>query len=159
MDFAFADEFSKFKLPNNYSGKYQQSRLIKSIGVTLKSSGTITVKDSSVLLWKQLIPFENVIKISNDSLYSGKEGTLKKDNSVFAKYISQLVFRIFRGDTKKLKEQFKVSLGRGVLTLHPKNELMAKAIKSVVVKGTEQIEEVILTELSGNVMHIIFLQN
>ena len=133
-----------FKLPKNYQAKFVQVRHIKSIDTKLKSSGNIEIINGQKLIWKQNFPFEHITIIGADSISAGTKEKMNKMDSPFAKHISSIILNILSGKKAKLKTQFNISGKIGALELIPRDNSIAKIIKSIKIIGVKKINKVIL---------------
>lgn len=152
----YAQEITRFKVPKDFKANFSQERFIKSTDLTLNSSGTITIKNGSLLRWNQDKPFDHLIEMTKDSIKAGKEGELKELKEPMAKYMAQIMFNLFGGDLKKLESVFEVTESGRYISLVPKDKTMAKFIESIRVEGKEMIEKIKLKESSGNNLTISF---
>lgn len=151
-----ASNLERYRVPKNFQTSFEQERFIKSTDLRLKSGGDLKIINGAELFWHQKIPFEHMIVMTKDSIKSGETGDLKPVKEPMAKYMAKIMFNLFNGSIEELKTLFKISEGSDYLLLRPKDKTMAKFIEHIRVEGSAKIEEIRLSEKSGNYLFIEF---
>lgn len=145
-------------------GEYKQQKTLKMFKQPLRSSGHFLLSEQQGLQWSQTKPFLVSLVLTKNKL--SQQFTKQspqiigiKDNPLIF-YFSHLFLSVFKGDIKALSAQFKMQLKgdnkNWSLSLVPKNSPLNKVFKQIKISGGKYINQLLLTELSGDTTNIIF---
>lgn len=145
-------------------GEFTQEKKMKMFKAPLLSNGTFLLTDKEGLVWSQKMPFPVSLVLIKDKLsqqFSGQKAQVieaKTNPMVF--YFSHLFLSLFKGDIEALEDQFKLSQSGDsaswILKLVPKSAPLNKVFSDITISGGEFINELRLSELSGDVSQIKF---
>ena len=145
-------------------GEFTQNKKMKMFKAPLLSTGTFLLTKKEGLVWSQKTPFPVSIVLIKDKLsqkFSGKNPQIieaKANPMVF--YFSHLFLSLFKGDINALEDQFQLSLSGNStswrLKLLPKSAPLNNVFSDISISGGEYINELRLSELSGDVSEITF---
>ena len=148
----------QLETPASFSANYTQKRYIKSSDVVLESKGLIIVKDSKELFWKQTIPFDYTIKLTDDEIIAGRGKELKKLDNPIIFEMSQIIFKLMKGDFSDLKESFKTKYQKNnkELIFLPTDKNYKKFISRIIINLGENVQRFRFFEKSKNYIDIKF---
>lgn len=139
--------------------RYSQTRYIQGLAEPLTSSGTLLLARLQGLVWTQQEPFRMQYVITRDVLVQNLPGQprrirKKAENAELFRFIS-LFASPLEGRPAQLDELFDISFTQEssaawTMILVPRPERMRKLFASVTLKGDDFIEEVVISEASGN---------
>ena len=145
-------------------GEFSQEKKMKMFKAPLLSSGAFLLAEKEGLIWYQQKPFSVSLILAKDKLsqqFSGKEAQIieaKANPMVF--YFSHLFLSLFKGDVNALKAQFEVSLSGSekvwTLKLIPKSAPLNSVFSDISITGSDYINQLRLSELSGDISTITF---
>ncbi len=145
-------------------GEYTQLKTLKMFKQPLHSSGHFLLSEQQGLQWSQRQPFPVSLVLTKNKLsqqFSKQSPQIigVKDNPLIF-YFSHLFLSVFKGDLTALSEQFKMQLKGGnknwSLLLVPKGAPLNKVFKQIKISGAKYINQLLLTELSGDTTKITF---
>ncbi|WP_277036833.1 LolA family protein [Turicimonas muris] len=126
-------------------------------GLTLKSSGHLSLSNSKGLAWIQTKPFLQKTLINDKSVLlqtqseEPREITASENPEVY-KMVSTLK-SLFEGNQANLEKNFSVTVSGNSqiwkMTLIPKIEPLSKIVKEISVDGGKQLKDIQIEEISG----------
>jgi len=156
---AFA-EFSQFDVSR---GEFTQVKTLSRISRTFESSGTFVFSHVDGIIWKVLHPVQStlvltenrIIQISNEG---NRTCTDVSGNRTFMNF-SSTILSVFSGDIESLSNHFLIYYIPGeevTIGLIPKDPLMQNIINSLILRGSNHLESLVLEESSGDSIHYSF---
>jgi hypothetical protein len=145
-------------------GLFTQSKTLQMFNQPLISKGHFLLEQEQGLFWQQLEPFPVSLVLVKDKLsqqYGGQapEVIAAKDNPMVF-YFTHLFLSLFKGEMADLTEQFDMQLSEEnahwSLLLTPKAAPLNSVFSSIAISGSEFIDLLVLTELSGDISQISF---
>lgn len=139
---------------------FYQERRIGSLSRPLVSSGCIQVYGNGTLAWAQQKPFAITLKIGPDSIEESVVGqpsriVTEADNPYLVRF-SKAFSGLFSGNITTLVEMFELhEIATDVeatwhFELTPRSADIGQAISTIQIKGSRQIESILIEETSGN---------
>ncbi len=162
---SIVERLNKTFAPNSkLMGSYNQERFVKSLGVTLNSSGKFNMKKNGGITWEQTKPFASTLHISEKEISFAIEGSPPRivspetDPALYS--FGRAFLTLLKGEDSALKSQFDVSevnLNRNwTMRLAPKNDLIKKIIRTIRIDGNDFVKNVRIEDQSDNFMKIDF---
>ncbi|MDR2841656.1 MAG: outer membrane lipoprotein carrier protein LolA [Spirochaetaceae bacterium] len=143
-------------------GKFNQTKTIVKINKRLKSSGTFVISKNDGIIWKTEKPFASTTAVGKDFIVQASaNGSISKidagKNDTFMR-ISETLRSVFTGNSKSIKDNFFVffiestngSKSEWSIGLVPKEKEFKTFAKSIILKGSTLIAELIIEEESGD---------
>jgi outer membrane lipoprotein-sorting protein len=142
------------------SGEFTQKRFFKGMSKPLLSKGDFAYRQNKGLLWRTLKPIENELFADRHGVQTTALGNTQTLTGKVDEKVSQLIFSLLAMDIEQLQTDFTLAsrwqAQRWQLELAPKSALMAAAIKSITIWGSERIELLTLTTAQGDITEITF---
>ncbi len=160
----FATSTSSFA-GERLTADFTQEKTLSGFKTPLKSSGKVVIFSDFGIIWHQLRPFSSITKISQDTIETesspGNISVIKIDEKAPGALIQELLRAIFSSDEVSLSKNFivaKNSLEKGKtrLTLTPKKEGQFNLFKEISLVKGENLESVLLEDLTGSKTTITF---
>jgi hypothetical protein len=146
------------------SGQFELSRTFAGMSGALRSEGNFILSNELGLLWEQSAPFPSSLLLTAEKMSqriaSGPTTViLASDNPVpFA--IMEIFLGLFQGDFDTLTENFRVYFEQDEkswqIGLQPTSTLIERAISTVTASGHLDIEQLVITDKSGNIQSFRF---
>lgn len=139
-------------------GNFTQTKIIKNFPIPFKSSGTFKIVKSNELIWKNIKPINDTIKMDKNGLFTlDKNGSWIKseqnmDKGVFLDFLSlneDSLKRIFIPNLEGNESSW-------TLTLNPKNNILKEIFNFIKIKGDSFIRSFEIKEVRGDKSHIKF---
>jgi len=140
-------------------GDFKQSKNLQMFNQPLVSDGSFLLSHQEGLIWTQKNPFPVSLVLTKDKLrqqFSGQSAEIvEASDNPMVFYFSHLFLSLFKGDLASLENQFSMTLtgdlqNTWILHLTPKAAPLNKVFKEIDIKGSIQIEELLLVELNGD---------
>ena len=132
------------------TSSFRQTRKLRLLPKPLTSRGDMTYVKSLGICWQLEKPVAASIFLGENQIVLKDKATeqrIENANPVLALF-SQLFFAVFSGDFSVLENEFSItweSNDQGwIVTLLPIGDLVAKVAHTIVIRGGEQIESVLL---------------
>ncbi len=163
---ALADVQQKLTAHSLLRGLFTQTKTMQMFNQPLVSHGNFLLEQNQGLLWQQVEPFPVSLvlvkeKLSQQFGEQAAEVIVAKDNPMVF-YFSHLFLSLFKGDMDELTDQFDIKLSEKgtnwLLLLTPKSAPLNKVFANISIEGSEFIDFLVLTELSGDISEIKFEQ-
>lgn len=142
------------------SGEFTQKRFFKGMSKPLLSKGDFAYQQNKGLLWRTLKPIENELFADRHGVQTTALGNTQTLTGKVDEKVSQLIFSLLAMNIEQLQTDFTLAsrwqAQRWQLDLAPKSALMAAAIKSITIWGSERIELLTLTTAQGDITEITF---
>ncbi|TCI03290.1 outer membrane lipoprotein carrier protein LolA [Corallincola luteus] len=146
------------------SAEYTQVRHIASMDAAIRSHGDFILAPELGLLWAQKKPFISRLWMDQEKMVqqiadaSPIEINATQNPLPFS--IGRIFFAIFRGDHSGLNDSFSAYLMHSdkdwQLGLIPRDPLISKALKQIIVTGNKKIRSIDITDIKGNRQELIF---
>lgn len=155
-------------IPNSrfLSGNFEQIKTLKDVNKKFIATGKFTFnKEAGYLEWNIQKPFSNNLVFTKDKLAKisnrNEDVITSQDQPIFGE-ISNIFQSVFSGDFNKMREYFQIfffSNEKGwTIGLIPNSKIVKNVISSIILKGKENINEVLLIEEYGDQTLIKFKQ-
>lgn len=144
-------------------GRFEQVKQLKGIRRPLKSTGRFVVSKGVGVLWISEKPLSSELRITEQGLSVFSKGVRQKglDGTGAPQHlIGEVALSVFSSDIKAMQAHFDVNGSvegknwKG--QLKPKDAGMARAIRSIDLKGSAFAEELSLQEANGDLSRITF---
>ena len=155
-----------FELPDmskytQLEGDYDQTRVIKEVNVSLKSSGKFKIGPQIGITWAQAKPFPNTVTIKDSEIVTSDGGESRSAAAdPISLEISKTILQVFKNDLTGLSKNFSVkkegTKASWKLVLQPKSRQLKKMIGSISVIGKGFVDSVSINESSGGSIQIRF---
>ena len=135
-------------------GRFQQEKQLKFLHKPLLSTGVFTYDLNKGVIWKTATPVPSIL-LMNEALLLNQQG-----KQALPPGFGRVFKALLSSDLKYLSEDFKIS-GQAQKTawqlqLTPKDELLKKIIKTILLTGDTELRLMELQETSGNLSRIQF---
>lgn len=149
---------NKLTLNSYIKGPFKQYRKLHDIPKEIVSEGMFIIWRNKGLYWATEKPLFQAISFSDKRVYqwvsADKAELLKNDPYDINKKVSKIIFAFFTADFSRLEKEFDMvwsgSSGDWSVTLVPRSNLIAKAIKRLSISGGEYISKVGLESAAGD---------
>lgn len=156
------DIWQKYAKLKKLSANFSQTKELKNIGVTLKSSGTLNFERPNLFEWKVESPKKLVFQFKDNNISLMEDGKLMKntDTAKFDKKMLDAISHLkawMMIDQKFIEENYTIkNISSDIYEFTPK--LSAKMFKSILVElGKDApIKKISLTEISNDIIVIEF---
>lgn len=135
-------------------GSFQQEKHLKFLRKPLLSTGTFTYDQSKGVIWKTISPIPSLLLVNDEHLLTaqGEQALPPTFGRVFKALLG--------GELNHLAEGFDI-IGKEQKTswqlqLTPKDELLKKVIKTILLSGDSELRLLELHELNSNLTRIQF---
>ncbi len=153
----FANDI-QLETPASFTANYIQKRYIKSSDIELNSKGLIIVKDREELNWKQTAPFSYTIKLNGNKIVAGRGRELKELDNPIIFEMSQIIFKVMKGNFTELKRNFKAKYRKKdkEVIFSPIDKSYKKFISRIIININKNVERFRFFEKNGNYIDIKF---
>ena len=139
--------------PNILRGNFKQIKTLKEIDKKFISTGSFIFSKEDGVVWKIQKPFISNLVFTKDKLMTidnqGKKTIIENNKSVFSE-ISNIFQSLFVGDYSKMAEYFQIFFFQNqngwIIGLEPNSEVIRDAIKRIIIKGKDNVQEILLEE-------------
>ncbi|WP_028864489.1 outer membrane lipoprotein carrier protein LolA [Psychromonas aquimarina] len=161
-----ADVQQKLTAHSLLRGQFTQTKTMQMFNQPLVSKGKFLLHQDQGLLWKQVDPFSVSLVLVKDKLSQqfaeqAPEVIAAKDNPMVF-YFTHLFLSLFKGDVDGLTDQFEMKLSEKgdnwLLLLTPREAPLNKVFANISIEGSDFIDVLVLSELSGDISEIKFAQ-
>ncbi len=148
----------------SYCSSFQQTKYLKALSKPLKSAGSVSFQSGLGVLWKVDTPFPAKVLIREMEIIQwpekGEPVRINRSRSPVLRGFTDVFLTLFSGDFDALLLAFTPVLsdeGNGwQLVLSPRSEALRSVIHAITIDGHDFIEEVRISELSGDETLILF---
>ena len=150
--------------PKVFCGRFDQNKQLVGLKKPVTSNGRFCVIADKGVLWRTLQPFPNTLRLTRDEIVqfrgervgmrldAGKEPTVRMVNNV--------LFSLLAGDLGQLEKLFdidgSIESGHWNVTLKARAPGLAKVIGAIVLAGGVYVQQVTISEASGDRTTIVF---
>lgn len=143
---------------------FKQEKRLKILRRPLTSSGTFLFSREHGVYWHTVNPFDNVFIVTDQTIYQKNpdQEPLKIETSSkpIVSGFTEAFLSVFTGDAAVLEDKFDIYFQGDekawTIALKPKGTIMKKMIDHMVLSGGEHLENVRITEASGDQTDIHF---
>lgn len=148
------------------TGNFTQIRYIKLLSSPLKSAGVFVFSEKNGLIWKQMIPFQSTLTVTDSQLTqkigNGPVTVFTKKQQPIIFLFTKIFLSAFKGNVAVLAPYFKIHFSGNtrhwVMFFVTRNSPMNKAIKSIELIGGKYVDKVVIDEATGDQQIITFNQ-
>jgi len=146
----------------NLMANYTQEKTLNKLNKVLKSSGEVLIIDNKNVFFRQNEPFELEQIITPNrfaQIMDDEVNEITKENNPQLFEISNLLLNIFsmnEVNDKYFAYTLEGDLNDWSLVMEPKDELLSKIFKSIKIKGSENVKEIVIEDVSQDTTKIYF---
>lgn len=144
----------------NITCDYKQVKTFQ--GQELESSGKFYLVNKTTIKFSQIEPFAMDTVLNSKKLVQiidGNETAITKENNPEVFEVINLIMQVFSLQ-QNLENHFVVklfgSLDHWTLDLEPKDELLKKVFKSILLKGSDNIQSISITDNNQDITYLEF---
>ena len=141
------------------SGTFRQTRTVEKINRSFQSTGTFEISSEGIA-WNVEKPFVSKMRLTDSTMIqvdaAGNQSVMSsKDHAIFGE-IARTMRAVFRGDLSLLQKRFDIYFVRNQkekswhVGLIPREKMIQNAIQSIELKGSQNLEKVLLVDGEGN---------
>jgi len=150
--------------PKVLCGRFDQTKQLAGLKNPLRSNGRFCVVADKGVLWRNLQPFANTLRLTRDEIiqWQGERVTLKLNaqQEPTLRLVNNILFAVLAGDLGQLEKHFDVDGvvrdGAWSVKLKARDAGVAKAIGAIVLEGGAYVKNVAIDEASGDRTRIVF---
>lgn len=151
---------------NRVRSEFQQSKKMKILRRPLISKGSMIYERDQGLYWHIETPFPSTLVVMADRIIQHSDGQVTVMNATEnpqAFGFAQVFFQLLAGNFIQLEKKFSLyfSLDKDVgwqLGLIPRNAQFSMIAKKIILQGTDDLNAITLSDASGDITVIQFLQ-
>ena len=143
------------------TGKFQHIRHLSEIPKPLVALGEFTFARDLGVYWHTRQPFDSVVVLTGAGLAQSDEGgvvqRISADEQPGVRLITNIFMALFTLDTRSLARDFDLFGGvedekknRWIIGLRPRAKAIAGVFKEATVAGSDDVEQVVLTDARGD---------
>jgi hypothetical protein len=143
------------------TGKFQHSRHLSEIPKPLVALGDFTFVRDLGVYWHTRQPFDSVAVLTTAGLAQSDEGgavhRISADEQPAVRLITNIFLALFTLDTRSLARDFDLygvtadeKTGRWIIGFKPRGKAIASVFKDATVAGSDDVEQVVLTDARGD---------
>lgn len=167
MDSVIAHMTGNLRSVQNLKADFIQERHLSMFLDVLSAKGTLYFEMPDKLRWELTEPYASILIFNSGNVakFNRENGKYVRMNlgmeDMFRESLRQII-SIMRGDFKKVKEDYNISMSRGpdyLLVMRPVSAGMAKVIKSLVLsidQSSGHVTKIIINEPHGDYIEIRF---
>lgn len=150
--------------PKVLCGRFDQNKQLVGLKKPVKSNGRFCVVAERGVLWRNLQPFPNTLRLTRDEIVQLQGDRLafrlsaKEEPTV--RVINQVMFALLAGNLSELERLFEIDGGvdqnRWRVTLNARDPAVAQAVGKVALEGGEYVKNVTIDHASGDRTSIVF---
>lgn len=151
--------------PGVLRGEFTQEKRIAGFRNALRSQGRFLVARKHGVVWTTLKPFPSEVVVTADRIFSrqrdgSRQVQLDARQQPALRSVNAVMFALVSGDVQALRSQFEVTATRQAqgwrLGLTPRSATLAKAFRSLSLRGDRYVREVEIVEANGDSTRIHF---
>jgi hypothetical protein len=150
--------------PKVMCGRFDQSKTLAGMKKPLAANGRFCVVQDKGVLWRTLAPFPNTLRLTKGEIvhYQGERVSMRLDAKTepTVRMINQVLFSLLAGDLAQLEQLFRVDGTVGSdswnVTLEAREPALAKAIGTIRLDGGAYVNNIVISEASGDRTSIVF---
>ena len=143
------------------TGKFQHSRYLSEIPKPLVALGDFTFVRDLGVYWHTRKPFDSVAVLTGAGLAQSDDGgpvhRISADEQPAVRLITTVFMALFTLDTRSLARDFDLfgasadgKAGRWIIGFKPRGKAIAGVFKAATVTGSDDVEQVVLTDARGD---------
>ncbi|PMH44593.1 hypothetical protein BCU68_03590 [Vibrio sp. 10N.286.49.B3] len=150
------------------AGTFSQDKSITGLNQSLRSSGQYYIEANVGIVWKQLIPFEDLLVVKEQQLFSlmGKELVPQDVPANVVNLMTDIFSGLMTGDITNLERQFDIQLkhyemspkakSEWIISLNPNSAPLNVIFNQITLSGNgHNLTKVHLSEISGDSTSIV----
>ena len=145
-------------------GRFDQSKQLAGMKKPLAANGRFCVVAGKGVLWRTLKPFPNTLRLTRDEIvhFQGERVAMRLDarTEPTVRMINSVLFSLLSGDLGQLDTLFevdgKVDAASWNVALKARQPALAKAIGSIKLEGGAYVNNIVISEDSGDRTSIVF---
>ncbi len=141
------------------SGTFRQTRTVVKINRSFQSTGTFEISAEGIV-WNVEKPFVSKMRLTDSTMVqidaAGNQTVMSsKDNAIFDE-IARTMRAVFHGDLSVLQKRFDIYFVQNQkkkswqIGLVPREKIIQNVIRSIELKGSLDLEKVLLVDGEGN---------
>lgn len=151
--------------PEVLRGEFSQEKRIGGFKNALRSQGRFLVARKRGVIWTTLKPFPSEVVVTADRIFSrqrdgSRQVQLDARQQPALRSVNAVMFALMSGDVQALRSQFEIEATREAqgwrLGLTPKSAALARAFRSLSLRGDRYVREVEIVEANGDRTRIQF---
>ncbi len=135
-------------------GRFSQRKQIKILKRPLLSRGFMLFSSKQGLYWQIESPLSSIAIFTKQGIFEKRNGVISRRKQAKAGNFGNLFTAIFSGDTGTLSRHFGIYFSAKTdywnIGLIPKTGMLQKALRKIILKGSQQVEEVFIEEQRGD---------
>lgn len=145
-------------------GDFEQTKLIRGFKRPLVSTGHFVMANGRGVQWATQSPFPSMLVVTRERLLTITAGSTQQIDTrqePGLRVVNELLMSVLAGDMRALNSRFQLEGGlRGAqgwyMTLMPRDAALARFIARIEMDGDHHVQNVRLSEASGDESHIRF---
>jgi len=150
--------------PKILCGRFDQTKQLAGLKKPLLSSGRFCVVADKGVLWRNLQPFPNTVRLTRDEIIQmqGERVTMRLNakQEPTVRLMNSVLFSLLAGDLAQLEKHFavegNVNKVSWSVTLKAREPGLAKAIGAISLDGGAYVSNIAIDEASGDRTRIVF---
>ena len=150
--------------PKVLCGRFDQTKELVGLKKPLASNGRFCVVADKGVLWRSLQPFPSTLRLTRDEIIQmqGDRVAMRLDakQEPAVRMINSVLFAALAGDLNQLEKLFEIDgaiqNNNWSVTLKPREPALAKVIGAIALEGGAYVQNVDISEASGDRTKIVF---
>lgn len=150
--------------PKMLCGRFDQSKQLNGMKKPLLSNGRFCVVNGKGVLWRTLQPFPSTLRLTRDEIvqFQGERVATRLDakQEPTVRIINSVLFSLLSGDLSQLQSLFDVDGSADAkswrVALKAREPALAKAIGDIALEGGSYVNNITMSEASGDKTNIVF---
>jgi hypothetical protein len=150
--------------PKMLCGRFDQTKQLSGMKKPLLSNGRFCVVNGKGVLWRTLQPFPSTLRLTRDEIvqFQGERVATRLDakQEPTVRMINSVLFSLLSGDLSQLQSLFEVDGSADAknwrVALKAREPALAKAIGDITLEGGAYVNNITLSEASGDKTNIVF---
>ena len=150
--------------PKILCGRFDQTKQLAGLKKPLLSNGRFCVVAGKGVLWRNLQPFPNTVRLTRDEIIQmqGERVTMRLNakQEPTVRLMNSVLFSLLAGDLGQLEKLFEVegnvNKGSWSVALKAREPGLAKAIGAISLDGGAYVTNIAIDEASGDRTRIVF---
>tara|TARA_R110000772_G_scaffold58136_5_gene131639 strand:- start:1940 stop:2521 length:582 start_codon:yes stop_codon:yes gene_type:complete len=150
--------------PGSLSGQFSQQKYLADFDMQLASSGEFDYTKNQSVNWHTLVPIENKITMTPQSITSVQGNTqvmhLQADSNPVVSVLSDIFFSVLTSQWQQLEVYFTLSGqiddGQWQVVLIPKDSAISQAVSKIELQGDTYLRHLKFIENNGDYTDITF---
>jgi hypothetical protein len=150
--------------PKTLCGRFDQTKQLNGMKKPLLSNGRFCVVNGKGVLWRTLQPFPNTLRLTRDEIvqFQGERVATRLDakQEPTVRMINSVLFSLLSGDLSQLQSLFVVDGNADAnnwrVALKAREPGLQKAIGDIALEGGAYVNNITISEASGDKTNIVF---